>query len=472
MRLLTRFKRKKHQVILCGLSLHHEKIKNLLLNAGFNVIGIIDFSANIQLNKIPKNIPLVCSFIGESEKELFFKCFDFCKKNKLRFLHPVCALANIVYPKPLTPKVRIYGFPGSGNMLLRSFLSEHIPHPENSEIENFYCTVGSHFYLLMDDMLKKAMPNTFQAGTIAFDENDTQATYSPLYKDKGMFKFVKKNTGSMMIAGFPLHAFTWERVSVTHNIPHTEFLDFFNKKGYKQIVIIRHPLDTIFSFLSKIGGFGFDRAYQWTIHIAHYHAQYLQHVVRNKKNVFIIRYEDILLADSGALQQLSTYMNLNVKDEEIMAWKDNNLYKKLADVGEGHFKGGGTGKWKTYFTRETFNIFKKLGIIDLANSLGYKISETDFVKSKSHEVEKNNLPFSEMNNRWLIGYLPYWCYRNTEYQHYTTPQKLKLFYYAIGYDSSYMQQLSINSDFSYLLDSSFIKIDESSCDLREIPLPF
>ncbi len=30
-----------------------------------------------------------------------------------------------------------------------------------------------------------------------------------------------------MIAGFPLHAFTWERVSVTHNIPHTEFLDFF-----------------------------------------------------------------------------------------------------------------------------------------------------------------------------------------------------------------------------------------------------
>ncbi len=85
MRLLTRFQRKKHQVILCGLSLHHEKIKNLLLNAGFNVIGIIDFSANIQLNKIPKIFLLFVALLGKVKKSCFSNASTFVKKINCAF---------------------------------------------------------------------------------------------------------------------------------------------------------------------------------------------------------------------------------------------------------------------------------------------------------------------------------------------------------------------------------------------------
>lgn len=127
---------KERQVILWGYSARFDQIKTLLEAININIIAFIGINDRmstenvwentplISPEEIPKNIPIICAFIGDSEEEknLFYDCLNFCRQRGYRFFAPRFYFARTPSYSTTISKIKTYGIQGSGNVLLQYFI--------------------------------------------------------------------------------------------------------------------------------------------------------------------------------------------------------------------------------------------------------------------------------------------------------------------------------------------------------------
>ena len=100
-------------------------------------------------------------------------------------------------------------------------------------------------------------------------------------------------------------------------------------------------------------------------------------VDRDKQNIFIFRYEDLVGNNNSFLRKLFSYLNIEMPEDEFTALWDRNKFEQITRgraQGEeninSHYRKGISGDWKNYFDDSTLNYFKQV-TRDLVEVLGY-----------------------------------------------------------------------------------------------------
>lgn len=410
-------------VVLLGESFYVEVVKSLInRNLRANIIAEITSLNEVQKIAVKtKNITVVCCLLGDHEKQDFFEAMRYCYENHLSFLHPAFILRDVEFPLPMTPKIRTYGFPGSGNMLLGDFIHSHIPFPKRTEVENIYCMIGSHYY----HMLHCSIEEAFQASIQLTFSPGSSITYSATEEYRGILRAYQDNNRQFVIHNFPCLAFSWDSNLSCHGFLSKRTIDFYEKKEFSQVLIVRDPLDTIFSNLNKLRSIGEKYNYENIDIFSKYYTEFMRVALKNRHKVYIIRYEDILNDTVNVLTNLSEYCKLNVTHSDIIKWQNKKLFKTLPRADLTHFQGGGAGKWKDSFDKRCFDIFKKNGILSIVDKLGYPMPNLAGYSKKVANYQ--NYSTDVARNHLALYYHPYWRI-NEAYECLKTPYKRNIYY--------------------------------------------
>lgn len=457
-------------VMLLGEGIHLDQVKIMLETCGgYNIVS--EISSLHQVNEIlkkkkikKKKINIICCMLGDHEKEAFLDVMMCCHKINLSFLHPVFALNKCEFRLSETPKIRTYGFPGSGNMLISDFILEHIPSPKRSYLEDIYCMIGSHFINFFHYVIESAFQSTFK---LMFS-TDSSITYSTTNEYRGVFRIYQNNENQFLIHNFPCPSFTWDSVISCHGFLNEKTIDFYEKKKFSQLIIIRHPLDTIFSNLKKLDCIQKARKYEIIELLSRYYSDFMNVVLKNKHRIHVIKYEDIVSDTVNVLKQLSEHCRMNVSENRIIEWKDKKMFTLLPRVISTHFQGGGTGKWKNYFDKTCFEIFEQNNILSMVEELGYPkpnlVEELNEAFPHQNQLETS---FHTIKNKLDFWYHPYWNI-NGGYKRMFTPKNNKVYYRFYDQAKQKQKDFKKNSLPLALLVDSFYDNKKTNKFLSEI----
>ena len=97
----------------------------------------------------------ISAFLGDEKK--FFESMGFCKKYNIKFLHPA-SLLPYTEPSGSCLKVRIYGYPGSGNGFVVKFVQFLMEKnsQKKSEYESFQSSIGIDYLRKMWKSIENA----------------------------------------------------------------------------------------------------------------------------------------------------------------------------------------------------------------------------------------------------------------------------------------------------------------------------
>ncbi|MBV9575039.1 MAG: sulfotransferase domain-containing protein [Gammaproteobacteria bacterium] len=363
-------------------------------------------------------------------------------------------LNNFEFPLSKTPKIKAFGFPGSGNMLLHDFILEHISSPKRSRFEEICCVIGSHYVNFFHYLIENIFDSKFK---LHFSSK-TSITYGVTNGHQGVFRIYQNNENQFLIHNFPCPSYMWDPLVSCHGFLDNKTIDFYDKKKFTQIFIIRNPLDTIYSNLKKLDCIDRENKYEIIDLLAKYYFNFMQVFLKNRDRVYIVKYEDILFDTVNTLSQFSKYCQLNVSEKKIIEWKENKLFKSLPRTTAEHFQGGGVGKWKYYFDRTCFNIFEKNNIINLFKLLGYPEPEVnEFDHTFSSQNQLTNSLDATIRNKLDFWYHPFWQI-NDGYHCMLTPQKRKVYFKFYNQMEKKQEAFNDNSMPIKLLIDSFYKL--------------
>lgn len=393
-------------VIIWGIAQHTDQLINFLKDAGSNVIGIVD-SLPSDLSKpyeivskikrigqknIPKGVSVVVGFSVNNEKgkKLLQKCVTYCKSNKIRLLHPAAFLP--ILPLKYKNRVKTYGLPGAGNVLFQNFLYNFLP-TTNLPTEAFCSQIGFEYMEFIKDCIKSS-----------FSDKNIEIVPSMHQDYMGLFQITSNNfEQEVFITNVPLYSFSWDKIVGGHGIPKHSVINFFSEKGFKNIQIIRHPLDNILSNLRKVRVLKKDQDYsdlspivlesQFLTDLFELCSIYYTSVLRNKKDLYIIKFEDITENPIPTFLKLCKFLNIKTTPEKIQAWYNKTVFQiidKNSKFSRNHFTGG-KSTWKKYFSEDWFSYFQEYDLIKISNELGYSLkkSEIKFPHKKNIEITKN-----------------------------------------------------------------------------------
>lgn len=422
------------KLVLLGKSYYTNQIRPLLeACSSTNIIAEISSLKQITtISNITQDVSVVCCLLGEQEQQAFLEAMRYCHENKLSFLHPAFVLQGVEFPLSKTPKIRTYGFPGSGNMLLVDFILSHLPSQKRSELENIYWLLGRHYNKMIHATIENALQATIE---LVFNAEST-VMYSITEDYVGMLRAYHNAKRQFLIHGFPLPAFTKDATVGCHGFLSHGTIDFYDAKKFSQVLIIRHPLDTIFSNLKKLKSIGEEYNYENVESLTKYYSDFMQVALTNKHKVYIIKYEDLLSDTLNVLKNFSEYCKLDVSDNAIIKWKNKKLFKLLPRTTGTHFQGGGIGKWQSFFDKRCFEILERNGIFNIIDKLGYTLPNVTMQASNIAPYQEHATEIAK--NHLSLYYHPYWNIKNG-YQCLSTPHNRTLYYKFYG-DAVEMQE--------------------------------
>jgi len=460
-----------NDIIIWGISHRLRETINLMKKARFNILAIVNVENDnkgikkifgikvIKKKDIPKNIKIVSSYTEEADYSLFLKCLKFGIKNGNKCLHPVFALFDIEFPNTTTTKIKQYGAPGAGNTLVQSFIQDHLPKQNKNDEEVYYTHIATHYY----NLLKREAEKTIQ---VAFSDLDNPfelfgITVTNLYN--AAFHFVAKNRGprpAFAFTSIPCPIFAFSEYTASHELPTKESIDFYKKKKFKQILVIRHPLENMLSILRKNTDLlGLDKVINRYPDLLNSYVQpisiFYKHVLKNMDDLYVVKYEDVISSPIDTLYKLANHLNLPVDKEKIRTWWDKNGFKNLTKDNRPHFMGGGNDKWKQSFPQSTFDIFENSGMIQISNILGYSANYNDFI-SDTHVGEDVD-PLQVLYYKNSIKFLKYIYWMKNDYGQLITPQGNKIYFYDIN-EKIKSYDFSDNINLLSLVDAMILNI--------------
>jgi hypothetical protein len=439
--------------VIWGITVHFPDYIKLMETSGIKVLGVVNArpevskdymkylkSTDIKVispDEISVKTPVVCTFLGEDEKTLFFDCLKFCKERGLRFIHPAAALMNLEYPEPITPKVKSFGLQGAGNVLVQQFIYDFLPKREQTPEEIFYSFLAFRYYASLNDAMEGAL------SSFGIFKNEVSGLSHGFY---GFSMFGESNSSKAQVTfyGHPLLNFAWDQFVGDHGIPSKRSIEFFKKKKFKPILVTRHPLDISRKYMGLQQQFS---KFHLQNMLTFYH-----HASKNKDDLYTIKYEDILLNPIETLGGLSDYIGFKVTPEEIEQWWEKHKFRLLPRAPGSHFKGGGIDKWKQCYTKKQFKVLQDYGIIDLANKMGYIAEESDLLDEEF--FDERLFDVDELDVCTIEVMAIYWSVEPGQYLE--TPQGNKLYYYCLNC-SIKNEELSKSTLLLDLVDSVFLE---------------
>lgn len=409
-------------VVLLGHGINLKQVKSALIEGTVNVVG--ETSSLVKLKEIISNrndISVVCCLLGFRERQSFKEALFYCHENNISFLHPAFVLNR--YNSTDSPRIRMYGFIGSGNVLLGNFITTHLQSTFKRIVRR-----GYRFLPLRDnihDRIARHYVNTFKYfANEAFktDNNTLQGAthiYSVSEKHVGSCHVMDTSGNSLYrIFGFPFPVYIWWRFVSDHCMLGDDIIDFYKANNFKQILLVRHPFDTIFSCLKKTNTLHAPDIYSVLQTMAKYYNKYMSKALAYKQHLWIIKYEDVINDSIDTLKKLADYCGLDVTEKQIRAWKEKKLFKLLpAAPNKHHFTGGGKNKWVNYFDAECYHILAKNNIFNLVKELGYDELYQDLTTGNTQANDHDD---------GTVKLYPGW--NNEAYDFFTTPKKNRLFY--------------------------------------------
>lgn len=418
---------KNMEVILLGQGVHLHQVKYLMENSSIHIAGEASSLDELKFffSEARSNSYVVCCFLGEEEKEAFLQALKYCHQEKMPFLHPSFILRNCEFPLSKAPKIRTYGFPGSGNVLLQDFIFTHMPSTIQSQLEMIYSYVGSHYANLLSDLThdlcKKYVDCYFSLDSLKiFTISEDYRGSFTISDERGEYLF--------MLDNFPYPAFSWSTLVSDHGFLHQSVIDFYNNKRFKQVFIARHPFDAIFSYIKKANMLENNNKYEVIEIFSRYYEKYMTKVIENQDYVFTIKYENVLYDTINELNKFSKYCQLNVTEENIMEWKKRKLFTSLPGAPNAyHFQGGGLGKWKNYIDSTCLEIFEKNNIFKIMKNLDYEVYDLPLRSSANLNYNKKMLPKTsrKIENKLYPGWGIYDAYIPIK-----TPKEKTIYYMA------------------------------------------
>ncbi|ACJ18617.1 sulfotransferase domain-containing protein [Coxiella burnetii] len=392
---------KERQVILWGYSANFDQIKTLLEAININIIAFIDINNRmstenvwentplISPEEIPKNIPIICAFIGDSEEEknLFSDCLNFCRQRGYRFLHPVFILPELQGYSTTISKIKTYGIQGSGNVLLQDFIFDCAQFAKQpSAFDILFRHIASHYRYFAFNAIKRIK------GTFFSEDNQEFVAWSPINYIYSAFEMINEKIKKRFVISVPDFLFAITNIITDHTRVTKKSIKFYQGQNFKCTFIMRNPIDVLFSILNKVDILEYDKDDRFTAYFAFYVKNYMQEALKNINDLHVIKYEDLCYRTEETLREFCDYIGITVSDEFIKKWKEKALFKQLPKAPERHFTGGGKQRWKGYFTKKTLKLFKEMGLITLAEQMGYDVSEEDFTETRSYQIKPSSSP--------------------------------------------------------------------------------
>ena len=415
------------KVVIWGMTANSDQLIKFLTGAGSEVIGIIDPTPEhssiydhlisgiqkIKARQIPPNIPVVTGSLsnaGEKEKKLFEECLTYCTKNNIRVLHPAAFLPRS--PLKYKNKVKVYGFPGAGNVLFQNFLITFLP-KNNPPLRSSEEIFSSMIALDYKDLILNYLVNCFKEKVPLDSGGSVDNGYY------GSLRVAGEKNRSIIVHNVPVYSFTWDVFVGGHGFLKASDIRFFSEKGLKNIQVLRNPLDSFLSLMRKsnvfLPGHNYNRLDPTILEntFTNYYFKemvtYYSHVVKNKKNVFLVKYEDLTTHPIPTLLKVCEFLNISVTPKEIQDWWNKTGFKVInpnSTWSKTHFKGG-KSKWKEYFTTAWLPYFQKNNLINISHELGYSLEKEEFkfsssniegreasLKVRGNIIEKKRMPLS------------------------------------------------------------------------------
>ncbi len=391
------------QVILWGLGDYTDSYIGLLNDAKINCKCIIDsysdtdhylgltvISPDEYKRKVEdfESIPVVIiarSRTGQSRfAHVLQHATNFLRLHRTRFLHPVklSDFINVTFPD----RIYISGFPGSGNVLLRAVVGEFLnscahTHTAATPVQSLMHELSLEHH----EILLNTLDSLFIGSDLMVRHDSLTHTGKFVYSGARKDEFVR-------IFDIKTKHHLSEEICSRHDLFEPETVNEHRKLGYKILVPIRNPLDTIISNAFKYEhttvyidpdtipdssqsefktmlGHARIHDYKWFHDIAESIHGFYSNLFQ-VKDAFLVKYEDVISKPFDMLKHIAGFIGLDkVSEDTIMSIWRKTGFKPLSN--KAHYFKPGSGKWEKYLDGKHLAILKELGFEDLMVEFGY-----------------------------------------------------------------------------------------------------
>lgn len=340
-----------------------------------------------------------------------------------KFYHPVSFFKG--FPKKKEYKNIIVGFPGSGNIVYQKIFQEiNIIKSQKFMIEKRgeYESLSKYFASLFHNTILNFVKEFLIKKT---KKEIDYIVPVPVRNFKGFYyvKF-KDDKNYSMINNIPIYQHLWEDHFVgQHGLNDKSFFSKFENIFYKQVCILRHPLDIIVSNAGKImmeitgertNVVNLVNHKNYLLPMIDALINYLEILIKNRKDYFFFSYEDLLINPNNAISKISNHLKIKLTNNEINKIQLQLLGKNLVNDYEStsriqkHFWNMEFNKYKKYIYNDNLKYIKKSKLNKLCNNFGYSI-------------ELNNIDQKMNDNLYLNKYQ--YDFAIKEYEYYLNANK-------------------------------------------------
>ncbi len=282
-------------------------------------------------------------------------------------------------------KVLITGFPGSGNILLRTIIDKLIEkiRIQNSMKESFFEKLAKEHH----KKLTGYIDNFFYFNGVWL------SSYHPQNINYETYHACKKK-GYIEICNLKSKKYLLEKTPLTHERITNSFIDFTKRINSIFISAVRNPLDVIVSNAFKLDNaivsmenkkgfnksqskfrelFGLSRInnLEWFENFSILVKEYYEELLVKQKKINMVKYETLISEPERTIKKIAGILEGDYKEEDIRKlWNQVGFKHLIPD--KTHFFRPGVGKWKQYFTKQHTAILESLKYNKLLKELDYE----------------------------------------------------------------------------------------------------
>lgn len=311
-----------------------------------------------------------------------------------KYYHPVSFLKKSNFFKRFVKKTEykhiITGFPGSGNIIYQKIFQEiniikskKFMIKKKEEYENLSKYFASLFHNTILNFVKEFLSKK--------TKKEIDYIVPVLVRNFIGFYYVKfkDDKNYSMINNIPIYQHLWEDHFVgQHGLNDKSFFSKFENIFYKQVYILRHPLDIITSNAGKImmeitgertNIVNLVNHKNYLLPMIDALINYLEILIKNRKDYIFLSYEDLIINPKKTISKVSNHLKMKLTNNEINKIQFKLLGKNLVDDQEftsrnkKHFWNMEFNKYKKYIFNDNLNYIKKTRLNKLCDYFGYSI---------------------------------------------------------------------------------------------------
>lgn len=352
-----------------------------------------------------------------------------------QYYHPIVFVKNILQKES---KYIITGFPGSGNVIYQNIYREIM----------IYKNIKSNFDILCEKLqyilkqLKKyfSLVSSFEEKYNQFCKNLASLYHNTIinfvidnlgknqidyvipnlvknFKSCYLIKF-KDEKHYSIINNIPIYQHFWEEYFVgQHGLNDESFYNKFNNISYKQIYILRNPLDIIVSNAGKVmmeitgkrdNVVNLINHKNYILPMIDILTQYLENIKKNKEHFIFFTYEELMLNPERVIKRFGSILNVRLKKKELKKISTKFIRKNLINTSNEHLWDAQSNKYNKYIQKKYLKYIEQSGLINSSNFFGYEfdfnyddisfVENFDFSKYQD-ELSINDFKYSVLTNK-------------------------------------------------------------------------